>query len=72
MLLQHGIELFDFGLQRSAWQPEEDDAGVGQALVEDQLPEIAIRNHQNALLLAGNDKDILVSKAVWDSPEKWP
>jgi hypothetical protein len=29
MLLQHGVELLDLGLQRSAWQPKEDDAGVG-------------------------------------------
>jgi hypothetical protein len=34
MLFQHGIELFDLGLQGSAWQPKEDDAGVGEALVE--------------------------------------
>jgi hypothetical protein len=57
--------MFDLGLQESTRQTEEDDAGVGEALVEDQLPKIAIGNHQNALLVAGNGKDILVSKAVW-------
>ena len=65
MLLQHGIELFDFALQGSTWQTEEDDASVGKALVEYQLPEIAIGNQQNALLVASDRKDILVSKAVW-------
>jgi hypothetical protein len=24
---KHGIELIDLGLQRSSWEPEEDDAG---------------------------------------------
>jgi len=64
MLLQHHIELVDLGLQGSARQPKEDDAGVRQALVEDQLAEIAIRNYQDALLVAGNRKDILISKAM--------
>ena len=65
MPLQYGIKMFDFGLKGTSGQPEEDDASMGEALVEDQLPEIAIGNHQNALLVAGNRKDILVSKAVW-------
>jgi len=64
VLLQHGIELFDLGLQRSAWEPKEDDAGMGEALVEDQLAEIAIGNDKDALLSASNSKNILIGKAM--------
>jgi hypothetical protein len=65
MLLQHGIELFDLRLQRSAWEPEEDDASVSEAPVEDQLAEIAIGNHENALLSLRDCENLLISKAVW-------
>jgi len=44
MLLQHGVELFDFGLQRSTWQPKKDDASVGETLVKNQLAKIAVGN----------------------------
>jgi hypothetical protein len=65
MLLQHGIELFDFCLQGSAWEPKEDDASVSEAPVEDQLAEIAIGNHENALLSLRDCENLLISKAVW-------
>ena len=64
MLLQHGIEVFDLRLQRSAREAEEDDAGVGEALVEDQLAEVAIRNYQNTPLVASDREDILVSETM--------
>src|SRR3954453_18831044 len=76
MLLQHSVELFDLRLQGSARQTEEDDAGVGEALVEDQLPEITIGNHQNALLFVGNRKTSSSARLCgwsWEIAEtSWP
>jgi hypothetical protein len=37
VLRQHLVEMFYLSLQGGAWQPKENDAGVGKALVEDQL-----------------------------------
>ena len=65
VFIQRPVELFDFGWQRSTWQPEEDDAGVGEALLKDQLAEIAVGNDQNPLLLPGDGQDILIGKTVW-------
>ena len=50
MLLQHRIEMFDFGSQRSTGEPEEENAGVGETLVKNQLAKITVGNQQNALL----------------------
>jgi hypothetical protein len=53
-LLQRLTQMFDLGLQLGPGESEKQDAGVGKALVEDQLAEIAIGNDQNSLLLPGN------------------
>jgi hypothetical protein len=53
-LVQRLIQMFDLGLQLGPGKSEKQDAGVGKALVEDQLAEIAIGNDQNSLLLPGN------------------
>ncbi|HJU16054.1 MAG TPA: hypothetical protein VJ770_06260 [Stellaceae bacterium] len=62
VLFQHGIEVFDFGLQGGSGKPEENDADMGKPLVENQLAEIAVGNQQNPLLFPGDGKDILISK----------
>jgi hypothetical protein len=62
MFLQHGVEMFDFGLQVSTWESKENDPGVQESLVEDQLAEVAVSNEQNALLVPGYCQDILISK----------
>jgi hypothetical protein len=62
VILHHGIEVFDLGLQVSSWKSKEDDAGVDESLVEDQLTEIAVGNEQNPLLFPSDGKDILISK----------
>ena len=36
MFLKHSVEVVDLGLQRRSWETKEQDAGVGQFLVEDQ------------------------------------
>jgi hypothetical protein len=56
------VEMFDFGLQVCPWKPKENDARVEEAPVEDQLAEIAVDNEQNALLVPGDGKDILIGK----------
>jgi hypothetical protein len=61
--LDHGIEVFDFGLQGRTWQPEEEDAGMGEALVENQLSEFAVGNDQNAFLPPGDRQHVLIVKA---------
>ena len=62
-LLQRLIQMFDLGLQLGPGKSEKQDAGVGKALVEDQLAEIAIGNDQNSLLLPGNRQDVLIREA---------
>jgi hypothetical protein len=62
VFLQHGIKVFGFGLEARSWKPKEDDAGVDEALMEDQFPEIAVGNEQNALLVPCDRKDILIGK----------
>ena len=59
---KHGIEVFDFGVQGSAGKSKENDAGMGQFLVKDQLAEIPVSNDQYTRLLPGNGQDILISK----------
>jgi hypothetical protein len=62
VFIQYPIELFDFGLQGSAWKPKEYDAGVGKTLLKDQLAEIAVCNKQNPLLVPGDGKNIFIGK----------
>jgi hypothetical protein len=64
MFIQHPIELFDFGWQGSAWKPKEDNAGVGKAVLENQLAEIAVCHNENPLLVQGNGKHIFIGKPV--------
>src|SRR5262249_10366394 len=59
---KHGIEVFDFGLQGSAGKSKENDAGMGQFLVKDQLAEIPVSNDQNPRLLPGDCQNILIGK----------
>jgi hypothetical protein len=62
VFLQRLIQVLNLGLQLGLGKPEEQDADVGQSLVEDQLAEIAIGNDQNPLLLPGDRQDILIGK----------
>jgi hypothetical protein len=64
MFLQHGIEMFDFGLEAGSRKPKENDSGVDQSLVEDQLAEVPVGNEQNAFLVPGDRKDILIGKTL--------
>ena len=64
VVLEHRGEVVDLGLQRRPGKPEEEDAGVEEALVEDQLAEIPIGNHQNALLSPRDGQDILVGETM--------
>jgi hypothetical protein len=64
VLLQRLIQVLDLGLQLGPGKPEEQNTGVGKALVEDQLAEIPIRNDEDPLLLPGNRQDVLIRKAV--------
>jgi len=57
-LLQRLIQMFGLGLQLGSGKSEKQDAGVGKALAEDQLAEIAIGNDQNSLLLPSNRSDV--------------
>jgi hypothetical protein len=49
---EHGIEVIDLGLQLSSWEPKENDAGVGQSLLEDELGEIAVGNDAESVALS--------------------
>ncbi len=62
VFLQHSIELVDLGVKVGSGESKEDDAGVGELLVEDQLTEIAVSDHQNPSLLLSNGQDILIDK----------
>ena len=64
VFIQRPVELVDFGLQGSAWQPKEDDPSVSEALLEDQFTKIAVCNNENPLLLPGNSKHIFIGKPV--------
>ena len=64
VFLQHGVEVFDFVVQVGAGQSKENNPGVQESLVEDQLAEIPIGNKQNALLVPGDCKDILINKTM--------
>jgi hypothetical protein len=64
MLLKHGVEVVDLSLQALSGKPEKQDAGVGKALVKDQLTEIPVGNDEDPLLLPGNRQHVLISKAM--------
>jgi hypothetical protein len=42
VFIQHDIELVYLGVQVDSGKPKEDDAGMDECLVEDQLAEIAV------------------------------
>jgi hypothetical protein len=52
--LQHGGEVVELGGQGRPGQPEGQDAGVGEALVEDQLAGVPVGHHQDPPLSAGD------------------
>ncbi len=62
MFLQYSIEVFKLGLQVGSWEPKEDDAGVDESLVENQLAEIAVSDHQNPSLCPGDGQDVRIGK----------
>ena len=45
-----------------SWEPKENDAGVGESLLEDKLAEIAVGDDQNPLLFPGDFKDVRIGK----------
>ena len=49
-LLQRLIQMFDLRLQPGPGKPEKQDAGMGNAPVQDQLAEFAVRNNKNLSL----------------------
>ena len=51
-------------IRPGAWKTKEQDAGVGKALLKDELAEIAISNKQNPLLVPGNGKHILIGQTM--------
>ena len=69
---EHGIEVFDLGFETGSRKPEENDAGVSQFLLEDQLAEVAVGNDQDSLLFPGYFKDVLVGKTVGDNCGRLP
>jgi hypothetical protein len=62
VFLEYGIEVVDLGVQVGSREPKENDAGVDESLVEDQLAEIAVGDHQHPSLLPGNGQDIRIGK----------
>jgi hypothetical protein len=56
--------MLNFDFQLFPRKPEEQHAGVGKALVEDQLAEIAVGNQQNPLFLLGDRQNILIWKTM--------
>ena len=44
VFIQCPVDLFNFGLQGSAWQLKEDDASMGKTLLKDEFAEIAVGN----------------------------
>lgn len=64
VVFEHGIKVLNLGLEACAWEPKENDARVEEALVEDQVAEIAISDDQNALFVLRDCQDILIGKTV--------
>ena len=61
VFIQRPVDLFNFAWQGSAWTPTKDDPGVGKALLENQLAEVAVCNHENPLLVSGDGKHIFIA-----------
>ena len=59
---KHGIEVVNFGLQGRTGKAKENDAGMDQFLVKDQLAEIPVSDNENTRLLPGDCQDILIGK----------
>ena len=73
MLRQHSVEYgWAFAAEARFGQPQEDDAGVAEALLKYKLTEIQIRNNEYSLLPSGNIQDVSIRHAVAGSPEKSP
>jgi hypothetical protein len=49
-------------LQRRSWKPKENDTGVGEFLMKDQLTEIPVSNDQNTHLFPCDCQDTLIRK----------
>ena len=64
VFLQHGIELVDLGLQWGSREPKENDAGVGESLLEDKLAKIAVSNDQDPSLSSCDVEDVLIRKTM--------
>jgi hypothetical protein len=64
VFLQRFIQVLDLRLQLGPGKPEEQNAGVGKTLVENQLAEIAVGNDQNPLLLPGDRQHVLIRQAM--------
>jgi hypothetical protein len=64
VILQCLIQVVDLCLQALSGKPEKQDAGVGKALVENQLTEIAIGNDEDPPFLPGNRQHVLIRKAM--------
>jgi hypothetical protein len=62
VVLQRLIQMLYLRLQLGPGKPEKQDAGVGKALVKDQLTEIAVGNDEDPLLLPGNRQHVLIGK----------
>jgi hypothetical protein len=54
VFLYYSIELVDLSLQLSSGKPKEDNTGMDKSLVEDQLAEITVGDHQYPSLLPGS------------------
>ena len=61
---KHSSEVVNLGLQRSSWQPEEDDPLMGELLVKDQLAKIPVSNNQNPLLFPRDSQNVIIGKAM--------
>ncbi len=64
VFIQYPIEVVDLGLKVCSWEAKEDDAGMGELLVEDELAEIAVGDHQNPALCLGDSQDVLIGKTM--------
>ncbi len=56
--------MVELGVEVCAWESNEDDAGVGEALVEDQRAEITVSHHQHPALLPGDRQDVRIGKTM--------
>jgi hypothetical protein len=64
VIFQYGIEVVDFGLKAGARETKEYNAVVCLFLLENESSEIAVGNYEDAALLPGDYKDVLIGKTV--------